>query len=212
LIPSWFPGSLPADVWLRRAKIPASPWDAAAAETDAEGLTRLDIRIADSNIAAVALAGIAEEGIDLDRGQIWPCFVDGHVHPDKTRTRQPIPFCTHASAKGAVILDRGKCCTVDDIDPCFSVEPRRALAHGTAAIRTHPDSYSPNVKARRAAPNEGFAELIRAGTALRLTPAQVAALLTAWAHRRCFPSTESRNRPDPYGLAWMVHFATGRRV
>ena len=149
MIPSWFPTSLPSDIWLRHAQIPAALLRAAPAEADAEGLVRLDIRITNGDIAAIAPSGTAEAGIDLDRGQVWPCFVDGHVHLDKTQTwpRQSNPDGTHPGAKAAVIADRAKYYTEDDIEPRFDFGLRCALAHGTAAIRTHLDSYWPNAKA-----------------------------------------------------------------
>jgi cytosine/creatinine deaminase len=149
MIPSWFPTSLPSDIWLRHAQVPAALVQAAPAEADAEGLVRLDIRITNGDIAAIAPAGTADAGIDLNRGQVWPCFVDGHVHLDKTQTwsRQSNPDGTHPSAKAAVIADRAKYYTEDDIEPRFDFGLRCALAHGTAAIRTHLDSYWPNAKA-----------------------------------------------------------------
>ena len=103
------PGSLPPDFWLRNATAPATLLDRPG-PTDAEGLARLDLRITDGRIAALAPAGTAPEGIDLDRGQVWPCFVDGHVHLDKTQTwpRQPNPDGTHPGAKNAVIADRAQ--------------------------------------------------------------------------------------------------------
>jgi cytosine/creatinine deaminase len=149
MIPSWFPTSLPSDIWLRDAQIPAALVQAAPAEADAEGLLRLDIRITNGDIAAIAPAGTAAAGVDLDRGQVWPCFVDGHVHLDKTQTwsRQSNPDGTHPGAKAAVIADRAKYYTEPDIEPRFDFGLRCALAHGTSAIRTHLDSYWPNAKA-----------------------------------------------------------------
>ena len=63
----------------------------------------------------------AADGVDLDRGQLWPCFVDGHVHLDKTQTwpRQPNPDGTHAGAKNAVIADRARHYSEADIEPRF---------------------------------------------------------------------------------------------
>src|SRR3954471_10286072 len=103
----WFPISLP-DTWLRNAQAPAAIIDGISLPDDTEGLARLDLRIANGRIADLAPAGSAPEGIDLDRGQLWPCFVDAHVHLDKTQTwpRQPNPDGTHTGAKSAVIADR----------------------------------------------------------------------------------------------------------
>jgi cytosine deaminase len=142
------PGSLPPDFWLRNATAPATSRDRPGS-TDAEGMTRLDLRITDGRIASVAPAGTAPAGIDLDQGQVWPCFVDGHVHLDKTQTwpRQPNPDGTHSGARNAVIADRAKHYSEADIEPRFEFGLRSAYAHGTAAIRTHLDSYWPSATA-----------------------------------------------------------------
>jgi cytosine/creatinine deaminase len=147
---SWFPPSLPPDIWLRNATVPAALLDIAPAPPNAEHLTCIDVRIADGHIAAIAPAGTMEDGIDMDRGQLWPCFVDGHVHLDKTQTwpRQPNPDGTHPGAKNAVIADRAGHYSESDIGPRFDFGLRCAYAHGTAAIRTHLDSYWPNARAQ----------------------------------------------------------------
>jgi cytosine deaminase len=149
-----FPATLPHDFWLRNAQVPAALLAGPPARGDAEGLARVDLRVTGGRIAAIAPAGraargTAPEGIDLDRGQVWPCFVDGHVHLDKTQTwpRQPNPDGTHPGARDAVTTDRAACYTEADIEPRFDFGLRCALAHGTAAIRTHLDSYWPNARA-----------------------------------------------------------------
>jgi cytosine deaminase len=141
--------AIPPDIWLRNARVPAAVLDRPAAPADGEGLIRLDLRLTDGRIAAIAPAGTAPEGIDLEQGQVWPCFVDGHVHLDKTQTwpRQSNPDGTHSGARNAVIADRGRHYTEADIEPRFDFGLRCAYAHGTAAIRTHLDSYWPNAKA-----------------------------------------------------------------
>jgi cytosine deaminase len=146
--PSWFPSALPHDYWLCRAQVPAALLDRAPPSVDAEGLAALDLWIADGRIAAIAPAGAAPAGIDVDRGQVWPCFVDGHVHLDKTQTwpRQANPNGTHPGAKAAVIADRAAYYSEADIEPRFDFGLRCAYAHGTAAIRTHLDSYWPNAR------------------------------------------------------------------
>jgi cytosine/creatinine deaminase len=149
MISSWFLMKLPPDVWLRRTRVPAALLRQAPAPEDAEGLVSLDIRLMDGRIAAIAPTGTAEAGIDLDNGQVWPCFVDGHVHLDKTQTwpRRPNPGGTHAGARAAVTADRGRHYSEADIEPRFDFGLRCALAHGTAVLRTHLDSYWPNAKA-----------------------------------------------------------------
>jgi cytosine/creatinine deaminase len=142
------PTTFPADFWLRNATIPAAVVDAPRPH-DSEGLTQCDLRVTDGRIAAIAPAGTAPDGIDLDNGQVWPCFVDGHVHLDKTQTwpRRPNADGTHLGARTAVIADRAAHYTEADIEPRFAFGLRCAYAHGTAAIRTHLDSYWPNAKA-----------------------------------------------------------------
>ena len=142
----WLPATLPADIWLRNATVPATLLDEATA--DAEGLARVDVRLTGGRIGAVAPAGTASDGIDLDRGQLWPCFVDGHVHLDKTQTwpRQPNATGTHPGAKAAVIADRSRHYSEADIERRFEFSLQCAYAHGTAAIRTHLDSYWPAAK------------------------------------------------------------------
>jgi cytosine deaminase len=143
------PSSLPNDTWLRRVRVPAALLAGTGLPADKEGLTDLDLRITDGRIAAIAPAGTATDGPDLDRGQVWPCFVDGHVHLDKTQTwpRQQNPDGTHPGAKAAVIADRASHYTEADIAPRFAFGLRSAYAHGTAAIRTHLDSYGDAAKA-----------------------------------------------------------------
>lgn len=147
MTPSWFPATVQPDFWLRNATVPGTLLNVAGGQ-DAEGLACVDVRLANGRIAAVAPVGTATEGIDLDRGQLWPCFVDGHVHLDKTQTwpRQPNETGTHPGAKAAVIADRGKHYSEADIEPRFEFGLRCAYAHGTAAIRTHLDSYWPAAK------------------------------------------------------------------
>jgi cytosine deaminase len=146
--PPWFPQNLPNDVWLRRATVPAAVLEGNTRETNAEGLCLVDLHITNGRIAAIAPPSLSAEGIDLDRGQVWPCFVDGHVHLDKTQTwtRQPNPDGTHPGAKTAAIADRSAYWTEEDIELRFSFGLRSALFHGTAAMRTHIDSYWPHAQ------------------------------------------------------------------
>jgi cytosine/creatinine deaminase len=151
MIPSWFPTSRPYDFWLRNAQVPGALLDRVPRSVDAEGLALLDLRITGGRLAAIAPAGAAppEDGIDLDRGQVWPCFVDAHTHLDKTQTwpRRPNPDGTSSGAQAAVVADRAAYYTEADIEPRFDFSLRCALAHGTAAIRTHLDSEWPAAKA-----------------------------------------------------------------
>jgi cytosine deaminase len=128
--------------------VPAALLHGVALAEDREGLCRADLRIVDGRIAAIAAGGGGGAGIDLDHGQVWPCFVDGHVHLDKTQIwpRRPNPDGTHPGAKAATIADRAAHWTEQDIAARFDFGLRCAFAHGTAAMRTHIDSYWPHAR------------------------------------------------------------------
>lgn len=140
-------GAAGPDYWLRDARVPAallaSPPPAAA---EAEGLVRLDLRIAGGRIAALAPPGTApaEAGPSLEGGQLWPGFVDGHTHLDKGQIwpRRPNPRGDFAGALEAAAADRAGW-TEADIEARFDFALRAAHAHGTVAIRTHLESYGP---------------------------------------------------------------------
>ena len=66
------------------AQAGGSPYWLADARIIRDGaLARVDIRIEDGRIAALAPLGTARDGISLDGGQVWPGLVDGHTHLDK---------------------------------------------------------------------------------------------------------------------------------
>jgi len=129
-------GTVPA------AFLPGTPGPA-----DSEGLVRLDLRIADGRIAALAPLGSALEAIDLDGGQVWPGFVDAHVHLDKTQIwpRAANRDGTHAGARVAAAADR-EGWSETDIKTRFAFGLACAYAHGTVAMRTHIDSYWPHAR------------------------------------------------------------------
>ena len=135
-----------AAYWLRDARAPACLLDGAALPTDAEGLARIDLRIEDGRIAAIAPAGTAAHGPSLDGGQVWPGLVDGHTHIDKGHIwpRMPNPDGTFGGAISAVMADRGAKWSIEDMRARADFALRSAYAHGTVAIRTHLDSYMPH--------------------------------------------------------------------
>ncbi|MFN3447190.1 MAG: cytosine deaminase [Roseococcus sp.] len=135
-----------ARFWLRDARVPASLAEGAPARPDAQDLLRLDVRIEEGRIAALAPAGSAEEGVPLDGGQLWPGFVDAHTHLDKGHIWPRMANATgdFAGALEAVTRDRGAAWTAEDIAARADFALRCALAHGTVAIRTHLDSYLPH--------------------------------------------------------------------
>ncbi|RAI58998.1 cytosine deaminase [Roseicella frigidaeris] len=77
-------------------------------------------------------------------GQVWPGLVDGHTHLDKGHIwpRHANPSGDFAGALAACAEDRAGW-TDADIEARFDWSLRAAHAHGTVAIRTHLESFSP---------------------------------------------------------------------
>jgi cytosine deaminase len=134
-----------ARYWLRNARTPAVLAEGVAGERDQDGLIRLDLRIEDGRIAALAPAGSAPDGVDMQGGQVWPAPFDAHTHLDKghiwPRTRNPDG--TFGGAIGAVMADRSASWSEADVEARADFAIRCAYAHGTVAIRTHIDTYLP---------------------------------------------------------------------
>ena len=84
-------------------------------------------------------------GVDLDRAQVWPAFVDLHTHLDKGHIlpRAPNPDGTVYGAVRTVAADRERRWSADDVRRRFEFGLRAAYAHGTCAIRTHLDCEPP---------------------------------------------------------------------
>lgn len=127
------------DFWLRNATLP--------------DLARTDIRITAGTIAAIAPPGTAPPGaaaagIDLDGGMVAACFVDVHTHLDKGHIwpRTPNPDGTFQGALEAVRGVRGGWPEADT-EARFAFGLACSFAHGTAAIRTHIDTYFPQADA-----------------------------------------------------------------
>ena len=141
---SWL-DTLPADIWLRNASAPACLLASPPGEPDAEGLVRCDLRIAAGRVVAITFASGGLDGIDMDGGQVWPCLIDAHVHLDKTQiwSRAANPDGTHVGAAASVGADRTARWSEADIAARFNFALECAYAHGTAAMRTHIDSYGP---------------------------------------------------------------------
>ncbi len=122
---------LPVTLTLREAKL-----------TDGR---RVDVDIAGERIAAIRETGSAgPEGaqtLDCADGLLSPCFVDGHIHLDKTLLG--LPLIPHRP--GATVADRILAEKALRKDLPLSVEARGGLlieqiaAFGTGALRTHVD-------------------------------------------------------------------------
>ena len=119
---------------LRRALVPA-----------AHGLRETDLLLAGGRIQAIEPdlppTGLAET--DLGGSLVLPAFHDIHTHLDKgfIWQRQPNADGTFAAAMAAVATDRDAHWTREDIEARMDFALRCAWAHGTAAIRTHLDTF-----------------------------------------------------------------------
>ena len=136
--------------WLLRARVPvallAEPVPGLAPDSD--GLAVADIEVIGPDIARIASPGSAPTAgpsVQLDGGQVWPCFVDLHTHLDKGHTwqRAPNPDGTFASAVRTVAADRAARWSSEDVFRRMEFGLRCSYAHGTRAVRTHVDSHGP---------------------------------------------------------------------
>jgi cytosine deaminase len=120
--------------------------DAAQLKADADGLAPCDIVIEKDRIASIGTPSAANDGLprfDLERGIVLPRLVDVHTHIDKGQIwqRAQNPDGTHMGARTAVMADREKNWSRDDVQKRMDFALRCAFAHGTGALRTHIDSY-----------------------------------------------------------------------
>ncbi len=124
---------------LRHATVPSALVDApSGADT-----VPLDILIEDGKIAGLGMPGsIPGDAVEMNRGMIWPCFVDLHTHLDKGQIwpRAANPDGTRMGALSTVGADRAANWNAADIRARMDFMLRCAYAHGTRAIRTHIDS------------------------------------------------------------------------
>ncbi len=80
--------------------------------------------------------------LDLEGGQIWPCFVDMHTHLDKGQIWERFPN-RDGSFDGALLsteADRRLHWRAEDLYPRIEFGLKCSYAHGTRAIRTHIDT------------------------------------------------------------------------
>lgn len=132
-------------VTLLRATVPVCLVEGANLASDADGLAVVDIEIIDGRIAAIRPTGVVTAvgpSIDLDRGMVWPGFVDCHTHLDKGHIwpRAVNPDGTFQGALSTVMADRAANWSAADIKARMEFALQCAYAHGTTAIRTHLDS------------------------------------------------------------------------
>jgi cytosine deaminase len=135
---------------LANATLPAILVDAPPGKPDAEALVAADIAVRDGVVERIDPPGrrTTAPKLNLDRGMVWPCFVDMHTHLDKGHIspRAANPDGTFASALDAVDVDRRANWNAGDVTARMEFSLRSAHAHGTALIRTHIDSAAPQHK------------------------------------------------------------------
>jgi cytosine deaminase len=124
---------------LRNASVPAALLGHAGG-----GIERLDIGIDAGKIVSLT-PHTAGPGRDLDSGLVLPAFADIHTHLDKGHIwpRKQNPDGTWIGALNAVRTDRTGMWSAHDVGRRMDFSLRTAYAHGTAAIRTHLDSFPP---------------------------------------------------------------------
>src|SRR5260221_9344594 len=135
---------------LANAPLPAVLVDSAPGNPDGDGLIAADITIRDGKIERIDKTGrrTTLPKVDLDRGMVWPCFVDMHTHIDKGHIwpRKANPDGTFAGALDAVDKDRRKNWSADDVAARMDFSLRGAHPHATALLLTHIDSAAPQHK------------------------------------------------------------------
>jgi cytosine/creatinine deaminase len=104
----------------------------------------VDLEIQNGVITQILPAGASHPAptYDLQRGQIWSCFVDMHTHLDKGHIweRSPNLSGTFENALQTVRQDCQKNWNVEDVYRRMEFGLKCSYAHGTQAIRTHIDS------------------------------------------------------------------------
>jgi cytosine deaminase len=129
------------------ARVPAALVTGCELDADRDGLADVALRIEDGLIAEIGapeqIDVEALDAIDLDGGLVFPAFVDLHTHLDKGHIwpRRRNPDGTFFGALDNVNLDREANWSARDVAARMDFSLRCAYAHGTAAIRTHLDSY-----------------------------------------------------------------------
>jgi cytosine deaminase len=129
------------------ARVPVALVTGCDLDADRDGLADVALRIEDGLIAEIGapeqIDVEALDAIDLDGGLVFPAFVDLHTHLDKGHIwpRRRNPDGTFFGALDNVNLDREANWSARDVAARMDFSLRCAYAHGTAAIRTHLDSY-----------------------------------------------------------------------
>jgi cytosine deaminase len=136
--------------WLKNAHVPVALLNqtdpSVAVHPTREGLTCVHIEIRAGQITQIRSSDclIPEQipAIDLQRGIVFPCFVDMHTHLDKGHVWERVPNLngTFDNAVTIVEKDSEKHWDAEDVFRRMEFGLKCSYAHGTSAIRTHIDS------------------------------------------------------------------------
>lgn len=119
-------------------------------DTVSDALVHANLTIAGGKIrqliigsSAMRAADDGLQSIDLDGGMVWPACVDLHTHLDKGHiwSRAPNPRGNWRDALAIVGKDREANWNTEDVAARMDFALRCAFAHGTAAVRTHINSF-----------------------------------------------------------------------
>ncbi|PSB54268.1 cytosine deaminase, partial [filamentous cyanobacterium CCP1] len=141
--------------WLKNAHVPVAllvnPDPRIAGSQTREGLVCLDVEVQFGKITQlrVAAKNRGETGsesapaYDLQRGMLFPCFVDMHTHLDKGQVweRSPNTYSTFEDALNLINADSEKYWDAEDLYRRIEFGLKCSYAHGTKAIRTHLDLF-----------------------------------------------------------------------
>jgi len=133
--------------WLKNAHIPVSLLENESfSPQTSEGLTLVNLEIHEGYINRITSTIPPEDNIpviDLKKKIIFPCFIDMHTHLDKGHSWQRCPNHdgTFDSALKMVLEDSRREWRLEDVYRRMEFGVKCSYAHGTAAIRTHIDSF-----------------------------------------------------------------------
>lgn len=137
--------------WLKNAHVPVALLKQAdfpiAPHSTGEGLTCVHIEVRSGQITQIqsseTLIPETVPAIDMQRGIVFPCFVDMHTHLDKGHIWQRTPNLdgTFENALLTVKADSERFWAAEDVFRRMEFGLKCSYAHGTQAIRTHIDSF-----------------------------------------------------------------------
>jgi cytosine deaminase len=133
--------------WLRNAHIPVSLIEGSKfIPQTREGLCLVDLQVSQGLITQLIPASSHQDETpskDLNKGIVFPCFVDAHTHLDKGHIWERAPNLEGTFEKALVTVQRDSLqfWQAEDVYRRLEFGLKCSYAHGTLAIRTHLDSF-----------------------------------------------------------------------